>query len=351
MLAASSREIPALNSGGAISNNGGNLLLNTSTFFGNRANGEGGAVHNLNGTATITRCTFAGQTAQRGGAIFNQGSLQLVNSIVAENSATTAGPDIFNFENSVLDASSAPNIIGDNSDSDVAAVSGRIGTAESPVRHELAPLAHYGGPTRSMHPLVGSPALLSSSTTASDQRGFVTDGQEALGAVKPGAITTVTTTADDGAGSLRAALAAATTPGAIIQFAIGEPAGTITLNSGELSIPATSGLFIDASNITGRITISGNHQSRVFSIPADATVAMHSLTIRDGNSLDGQDGQDGQNGVDDQDGRSGEDGEDGQNGQDGGGILNNGTLSLIASTVSNNQTGNGGDGGQGGDGG
>ena len=309
--------------GGAISNNEAILRLEASTFFANQANFQGGAIHNFRGTATITHCTFTGGSATRGGALYNEGTLSLADSIVAENSATI-GVDIENFGASTITASGSLNIIGDNSDSGIDAVPGLIGTADSPVFHGLAPLAFYGGPTRSMHPLAGSPAILDTAdVTRTDQRGFNLTGPPTIGAVAIGNITTVTTSVDSLPGSLRSALAAATTPGAIIRFndsLEGSSAGIIGLTS-QLVIPATAnGLFIDGSNFTDGLTIDANGTveapRRVMEIQPGATAALHGLTLT-GGLVSGN----------------------------GGAILNDqATLSLSACTLSGNSAGDNGGG-------
>jgi uncharacterized protein (TIGR03118 family) len=90
---------------------------------------------------------------------------------------------------------------------------------------------------------------------------------------------TVTSTADGGAGSLRAAIATAQS-GDIIAFAPSLSGQTITLTSGELAI--TQSLNIEGPG-ANQLTISGNNASRVFDISGTATdVAISGLTIADG---------------------------------------------------------------------
>src|SRR5262245_57221493 len=94
---------------------------------------------------------------------------------------------------------------------------------------------------------------------------------------------TVSNLADAGAGSLRAAVAAANTnPGAdVIDFA-GGLRGTVALTSGQLR-------FTDDVQIAGpganRLAVSGSDLSRVFRIDAGATVEMDGLTITRGHGL------------------------------------------------------------------
>ena len=80
---------------------------------------------------------------------------------------------------------------------------------------------------------------------------------------------TVTTMADSGPGSLRSAIAAASS-GDAISFASGL-SGTVTLTSGPLVIDKT--LAIDGPGVS-LLTISGNHASRVFFINPGAPGAL-----------------------------------------------------------------------------
>ena len=93
---------------------------------------------------------------------------------------------------------------------------------------------------------------------------------------------TVTNTNDSGAGSLRQAIADATS-GDTIDFSLTYPA-TITLTSGELAI--NKDLTIDGPG-AGSLSISGNNAYRVFSIAAGTAVTITGATIRDGNATTG----------------------------------------------------------------
>jgi len=77
--------------GGAISNDG-NLNVRNCIFINNTATASSGAIYNHGGTAMVTGSTFSGNSAATGGgAIFNNGgALTVVNSSFANNSA--AGP-------------------------------------------------------------------------------------------------------------------------------------------------------------------------------------------------------------------------------------------------------------------
>jgi hypothetical protein len=120
---------------------------------------------------------------------------------------------------------------------------------------------------------------------------------------------TVTSAADSGAGTLRAAVAAAAN-GDKITFSLPTPA-TITLTNGEL--PVSNNITI-AGPGPANLSISGNTNGRVFNIATNRTVNLFELTIRDG--------------------RAG-------NSSDGGGIYNAGTLTLSNCDVCFNSAGDG----------
>ncbi|WP_205371012.1 choice-of-anchor Q domain-containing protein [Thermoleptolyngbya sp. PKUAC-SCTB121] len=91
-------------------------------------------------------------------------------------------------------------------------------------------------------------------------------------------IITVTTTADSGAGSLRAAIAQATN-GATIRFAASLQGKTISLTSGQLTLNRS--ITIDGSTAPG-ITLSGNRSSRILQVGDNAKVTLRELTLRHG---------------------------------------------------------------------
>lgn len=97
-------------------------------------------------------------------------------------------------------------------------------------------------------------------------------------------IITVTSTADSGAGSLRAAIAAAT-PGNTIQFASNLAGQTITLTSGQIEISSGKNITIEGGAAPG-LKVSGNHASRIFFINSNqdfpTTVSFKNLSLING---------------------------------------------------------------------
>ena len=120
----------------------------------------------------------------------------------------------------------------------------------------------------------------------------------------------VTTNSDSGPGSLRQAIADASS-GDTITFAI---SGVITLTSGELLI--TNDLTITGPGPTNLI-LNPNHASRGFEIRSQGTASISGLAIMNGFVVSGS-------------------------GSSGGGIYNAGTLTLSNAIVSLNTAGTGG---------
>ena len=146
--------------GGAINASDGTVTIDRSTFLGNSALGTttGGAVFiNSNATVTITESTISGNlSAGGGGAIFNNATLTATNTIMAGNRGGDCGSG---------GASNCPQ-------------NGTNGNVIGVANIGLAPLGNYGGPTLTMIPLPGSPAICAGSQAqipsgvATDQRGY-----------------------------------------------------------------------------------------------------------------------------------------------------------------------------------
>jgi CSLREA domain-containing protein len=328
--------------GGGIGNYGGNATLgmNACTLDGNYGQVLGGGLENINATALVTNCTFHDNSADAGGGIGNQGGILTVAACtVAGNRAEYSGggianalsPSRFTLRNTIV----AGNTAGDET-TDIA---GRIdtqagvnlvtsangitpgfsGIVADPL---LSPPANHGGPTRTMLPLAGSPAIDAgaSNTLPKDQRGFwrVVGSAVDLGAVEtgnaiPGLVVDTAADQDDGDPSdglsLREAIDRAG-EGARITFAPALDGLTSTLVHGQLSI--AKDLDVDASSLSGGITVSAGNLSRVFRIEATSSVTLDALVLRGGNAADG------------------------------GGLLNEGSLALDGCTLAENQATRGG---------
>ncbi len=302
--------------GGAISNDGP-LTVIDSTFSGNSGYYNGGAIANYtgssSGTLTVINSTFTGNSAPSGGGIYQQGGpITVTNSTFSGNSGggMTNGGGTVTVNNSILDncsgcSSSQSNLIGG-----------------SPM---LGALGWNGGPTETMMPLPGSPAICAGlfsnfpSGVTSDQRGWPVSpstcpsGQVDAGAVQTNYLTVNTladssnsgdaTSCSDGTESatntcsLRDALGQANTAGqADVDFApslflSGTPAvstpGTINLATGtNTPLPGISGQLNLVGPGANLLTVSGGNSpavGSVLTVNSTATAFIEGLTISGGN--------------------------------------------------------------------
>jgi predicted outer membrane repeat protein len=173
-------------SGGGIWNGGGTLTVSNCTLSANSAGGNGAALGNSLGMLTVSNCTLSGNSARgSGGGIYSDGTLHLVNDIVAGN-AGASGPDIWG----VVSDTSTHNLVG-RTDHTLTGMShgvggNLVGSLARPLDARLGPLTNNGGPTRT-HALLADSQARGAGTlagaTATDQRGLprVVSGEIDLG--------------------------------------------------------------------------------------------------------------------------------------------------------------------------
>ena len=301
--------------GGGIFSGGGTLTVSNSTISGNTASLGGGIFSGSGGggTLTVSNSTISGNTltsnSNGGGIYIGSGTATITNSIVAGNTEGQAGTDCVS-----CGTQSSNNLIT---------------TPTNIIDPKLGTLANNGGPTETMLPQAGSPAIATglSSTLSTDQRGLPrptgNDIGSDLGAVETTPLT-VTTTADttnsgtscDGSDtcSLRDALTLANSNGGNdIEFATGLK-GIITLSSALPAIAANTNIVGPGANL---LTVSGNKSATVgsvFVVNSGVTADLSGLTIANGN---------------------------GGSGNGGGGVVNSGTLTVSNSAFSGNSAGSG----------
>lgn len=309
-------------SGGGISGNGAATLNNT-TIADNAALSGGGIEVGGGGSLNLTNSTVSGNTAQTtdGGGIYSQSATTIRNSTITNNRANGTGGGIFratsvtvSLGNTIIAGNNAPtaadfngtltslgyNLIGTTNGATI--TGDTTGNVINP-NPSLAPLALYGGVTPTHALLPNSSAInVGTATNAptTDQRGRARIGATDIGASEAGATLTVTNTADSGAGSLRAAVAAAngTTQDETITFNIpSNDAGcvngvcTIALTSGQLTIDAatTAGaLLIVNPTGAGNLQLTRNDTGRGFLTSGElALVGLTVRNTRDQDSLPG----------------------------------------------------------------
>ena len=139
------------------------------TFAGNEVPEVGAAIFSAAQDLTLRNCTFADNTADYGPAIYNEdGTVSLENTIFSNNAA--AGP--YNGQSCMRTMDRGANNLQwpatrPNGTNDTPCTDGI--TFADP---QLGPLSDNGGPTRTMAPASGSPALgAGANCPATDQRG------------------------------------------------------------------------------------------------------------------------------------------------------------------------------------
>ena len=172
--------------------NQGSLNLDRSTISGNTSGGNGGGIYvPAGGVLVATNCTLTGNSGSLGAGIMTEGSTTLIQTTVSGNSASYGGGGVWrgggslSIHNTIIAGNTAvttgPNLVNSASQSGVNL------TSDDPL---LAPLGYYGGPTPTMPPLPGSPALNAGGSTdlLTDQRGFprVIGGTADIGACEAG---------------------------------------------------------------------------------------------------------------------------------------------------------------------
>jgi len=186
----------------------GTVTIVDSTVYSNTASGSrilgGGAIYNAGPLAVIASTIYSNTAGSGGGVYTPGGTAALTDTILAGNTASSgSGPDC-----SGTLTSGGYNLLGNNS-----ACAGptngqngdQVGTAASPLDPRLAPLAANGGPTQTLLPLAGSPAIdavaAASCIPPTDQRGYARPDESAdkgacdVGAAESGATAAPTATA------------------------------------------------------------------------------------------------------------------------------------------------------------
>ena len=161
------------------------LTFTNATVSGNTATSAGGGLYTEK-SVTMVNSTFTLNSADSGGGIRTQtgaGTVDLLNTIVAGNTAISANPDLQgNFTTSGF------NLIGDGtgqSDLVNGVSNDQVGSGGSPINAMLVALADNGGLTQTHALLAGSPARnagTAAGAPAVDQRGVTRDATPDIGA-------------------------------------------------------------------------------------------------------------------------------------------------------------------------
>ncbi len=349
--------------GGGIENEGTLLTVNNSTFTGNATPYGGGGIYNAT-TATVTNSTFNTNSSSNGGGIFNNyGTLMVTNSTFNNNSASSGGGvsnavGTLTLNNTIV----AGNVAPTNPDLSGAYTGSNNLIGGNPL---LGPLANNGGPTQTMVPLPGSPAIDAGSVALAvdangnpllyDQRGpgflRVIDGTVDIGAVEAQKLDLVVNTlADDPSGP---------TPGYITlrdAITLSDSIPTTAANPYVITFSVTSTIDLTSAlpDLDNNIDLDGPGASdltvqrdpgatpfSVFRVDSGVTVSLSGMTISGGNAVDG-------GGLDNSGTLTvsgstftGNVAADGSSASFGGGLANFGTAMVTDSTFIGNSAGSG----------
>ena len=253
-------------------------VLTNVTFSGNSADANGGGLYNMSNNGndpTLTNVTFSGNTASSGGGLYNNttfsGTALLKNVIIANS---TGGDCVL--ASGSLNAASSYNLIEDGSNA-----CGLTNNVDNNIVGSDPNLGSLTGSPAFIPLKGGSPAIDAGTNTvcpSTDQRGASRPQGSAcdIGAVES---LVVMNTNDDGAGSLRQAIADAS-GGESITFDASLSGQTIPLTSGTLLI--LKDMTIDGSALASQITIDGTDNWRVFAVGGGVTAALKNLIVTGG---------------------------------------------------------------------
>jgi predicted outer membrane repeat protein len=283
--------------GGAIDNDGTTTVTN-STFSGNSAalaTGDfgGGAIESFGGTLMAINNTFSGNsTASRGGAIdsCNGATLMAYNNIFTGNSASLGGAGIIDLGGTVNASYNLyyQNLTAGTTEDDCNGCTSNTNaiTGSDPL---LAVLGNYGGPTQTMLPAPGSPAICGGTTglipsgITTDQRGFSrTTTYDGTACVDLGAVQTDYTAV---------ALSASGYTGLVNQNVNPAPVVTVTENGQNIGgVPITLGYSGTGSPTgLGPVTTVGGTGATfgvlTASLPAEGTLSVNLPITASGNTV------------------------------------------------------------------
>lgn len=240
------------------------LIVTASTFYGNSAS-TGGGILNDGGTLTVNGSTFFGNTSTigTGAGIYTGGTVTMANSILAGNSDNSYA-DNFTFGGTYINR--AGNLVGNGSGS---------------VSPDLSALGNYGGPTETMIPLPGSPAicagLAANVVGSTDQRGLPNTNSTYAGY-------TSTPCVDAGAVQTNYSLKFDVQPSTVVQNVAMSPAPQVELDeSGSAFADGADTVAIPLTLITGPGTLTGGSAS---TSATTAIATYSSLSISLPGSLD-----------------------------------------------------------------
>ncbi|CAG4929313.1 choice-of-anchor Q domain-containing protein [Acidithrix sp. C25] len=145
--------------GGIYNDNFGTLTATNDTISNNRANNGGGIYNSNSGTLTATNDTISNNRANNsGGGIYNSGTLTLAADLIANTSGAPSGGECGGYVTKITDL--GYNVADDNTCGFPSSPTANKSTSIVSIASEnLGPLQNNGGPTQTILPLPGNPAI------------------------------------------------------------------------------------------------------------------------------------------------------------------------------------------------
>jgi hypothetical protein len=166
-------------SGSSASSITNSTIANNSAFNNSGGSNGGGLYAGHAGSVKLTGVTISANSADNGGGVFwpafGGSTISVADTIVAQNTASSTGPDANNPAGTFTDGGG--NLIGiagaGSGNTGFTAATTQTGTSATPLNPLLGPLQNNGGPTQTLALLPGSPTIDKGITTsfATDQRG------------------------------------------------------------------------------------------------------------------------------------------------------------------------------------
>jgi hypothetical protein len=266
--------------GGIINELGGTVTVTSSTLSGNSASNGGGGIATGGGTVTVTDSTISGNYAVNGGGGIGSGggTVNLANSIVDGNwlgSASTVNvyDDFDDTTGNTTYTGAGGNVLGYYNNPQAAAATPAV---------NLAPLGNNGGPTQTMLPLPGSPAICAgteanAAAVSGDQRGFGFDPNCPAGSntVDAGAVQTAYALAFNPEPPASVYVGAALSPAPAVSVT---EAGGATVTSGTVSMTDADALLGGTTSV-GVVAGTATFNNLVFSAATLSDTLTASLAL------------------------------------------------------------------------
>jgi hypothetical protein len=160
-------ENEAEQAGGGLGNEGDLALINSTVASNSDVGSAGGIFSDAGSTLALTNVTVSNNGGYAGGGLYNDGALTVAGAIIAGNSASSTAPDCDEASGGTA-TDNGYNLIGNTAGCFTTA-----GTDITNTNAMLGALASNGGPTETLLPLVGSPAINAIPTSICESAAFL----------------------------------------------------------------------------------------------------------------------------------------------------------------------------------